>query len=533
MRRAPGLAGCGRRPPRRAAPAIMRRHAGRAALPRLAASVAVVLLLLARGAGGVGVQQDNLRPNRQAGVVVGDEGFICATFNGGFTWTEEELEGSPDVDLQDVFVLDDNSAVAVGGDCQNDYTTAARCGIFRRPPGTPEAGSGRPMVAWSKMPLGAREGGEAVRGLTAVTFCNATLGFVVGESGTVMRTLDGGRNWNVISSGITYALRVVHCVDPSRILLGGDAGNILRSKDSGETWEHPAARPPSSVDIVALLMQGPTYALAFSESSVYMSREGGLEWQLATHLGLPSDSVQDAYLSYARDARYTAAVLNTGQTTSTVQLLGVALQTGRLHNVSAQNIPWLTQDVHISGRAVALPGAGDDCEGCRTIVVAGLAQSAGNAGCNIPEPSCATDGTAPAKCCGPLQMKTSDDSVYATALYSNRSNVRVPVGCKDFTKCVTLRAVAFTTGTTALPQVAPVTTPPPAVTGVQLTVTLVYTVDISSYTVFQVSCVRAGPCRTSLSRARARTHTHTPRKVDEYLDWHIAKIRTPCAQVNF
>jgi hypothetical protein len=47
---------------------------------------------------------------------VGDNGFICTTFDGGFAWQEEKLQSNMDVQLNDVFVLDDLSAVAVGGD---------------------------------------------------------------------------------------------------------------------------------------------------------------------------------------------------------------------------------------------------------------------------------------------------------------------------------------------------------------------------------------------------------------------------------
>ena len=132
----------------------------------LALPLAVTALLLATTAADQhdNLQQDTLRPTRQAGVVVGDGGFICATFNGGFTWTEQMLERCPPwgctVDLHDVFVLDDNSAVAVGGNCAGNYN-AWSCGIFRRLPGVPVASG--PMVMWSKMPLGVREGADSVK----------------------------------------------------------------------------------------------------------------------------------------------------------------------------------------------------------------------------------------------------------------------------------------------------------------------------------------------------------------------------------
>lgn len=165
---------------------------------RTAASLHAGVAVLMFVHGAAALVQDNLKPNRQAGMVVGDRGFICATLNGGYTWQEEQLQDGSRVDLYDVFVLDDFSAVAVGGDCNQNYRSSS-CGIFLRPAVTSAPGS--PMVTWTKSPLGNRQGAEAMRKILAVTFCNATLGLVVGEVGSIIRTLDAGKTWEVIASG--------------------------------------------------------------------------------------------------------------------------------------------------------------------------------------------------------------------------------------------------------------------------------------------------------------------------------------------
>ena len=53
--------------------------------------------------------------------------------------------------------------------------------------------------------------------------------------------------------------------------------------------------------------------------------------------------------------------------------------------------------------------------------------------------------------------------------------------CRDFATCITLRSVAFTTGSTTLPPSVARTPPPPKAMQVQMNATLVYTVDVSSY----------------------------------------------------
>jgi len=440
---------------------------------------------------------DNLRPNSQGAVVVGEQGFICTSFDGGYNWQEEEL-ASTAVDLRDVFMLDDHSAVAVGGDCGGRYDSTS-CGIFRRPPGRPDSGDS--MVQWKKMPLGPGQGRDSLGVLAAVTFCNATLGFVVGGKGSILRTADAGGSWNVMASGASTSvdLAAVHCVDVSVILVAGEedaAGKVLRSKDGGLTWEKPAVTPTSG-PIGHLLMRGPKFVIALGRSGASLSDNAGLRWRPAPgnlNLSLAME-IQDTYLSFAENAYHTAAVVGASQGRSEfkslVQLLDFPLESGRAHNYSARGIRWLEETVEISAKTVALPGAGTDCVACKSVLVAGSADFKYNTDCEGAHKTCdpdPTSGRGPRWCCGPLQLKSGEaGSAYSTALYRNRSSVRVPVGCRDYTTCLELRAISFTTGITTASELAARTTPPPAdsSTGPQ-SVQLKYRVDISSYQVFQL-----------------------------------------------
>ena len=442
---------------------------------------------------------DNLRPNFQGAAVVGDGGLVYMSFDGGYSWQEEELETASDVSLHHVFVLDDLSAVAVGGDCAGSYMSTS-CGIFRRPPGRPSSGDG--VVQWKKMPLGRGEGRDSMARLSAVTFCNATLGFVVGGGGSILRTVDGGNIWEVMASGVesTVEFQAVHCADISVILVAGIAGTsgkVLRSTDSGQNWQKPAVAPTSG-PIGHLLMQGPKYVVALGMSGVSLSDNAGLDWRRAPgnlNISLALE-IQDVHLSFAENAHYTAAIASSGpqgqEYESLVQLLDFPLRSGRAHNQSAGSIRWSKDTVHISASSVALPGVGDDCVACRSVLVAGTADFQLNTNCEEPSPTCSVPdagGRGQNWCCGPLQLKPGEDSNrgFATALYRNRTAVQVPVGCSDYTHCKTLRAIAFTTGMTRRPELAAQTTPPPVSvsTGPQ-SVKLKYKVDISSYEVFQL-----------------------------------------------
>jgi len=78
--------------------------------------------------------------------------------------------------------------------------------------------------------------------LQSVFFINNTRGWAVGEFGTIMTTLDGGKSWNALNSGSGEFLRDVYFVDES---LGWAVGNftIIRTEDGGNSWVSQTGDP--------------------------------------------------------------------------------------------------------------------------------------------------------------------------------------------------------------------------------------------------------------------------------------------------
>jgi photosystem II stability/assembly factor-like uncharacterized protein len=224
--------------------------------------------------------ENRIVPFPHTGAVVGDRGFICMTFDGGYNWQEEQLEDQPPtfgasaIDLYDVFVHDDSSAFAVGGDCNSNYLDN-RCGIFRRAPGRGTSGGGAALIKWRRMLLPKNQGQEGLRKLLAVTFCNGTLGFVAGEGGAILRTLNAGLAWEVMSSGVVADLISLQCVDNTTMLAAGDGGTIIITRDSGNTFIRPAQFPSGYTGTLRLLVEGETIALALGNGAAYASPDGG------------------------------------------------------------------------------------------------------------------------------------------------------------------------------------------------------------------------------------------------------------------
>ena len=62
-------------------------------------------------------------------------------------------------------------------------------------------------------------------------------GWIVGDSGIILNTDDGGVTWTDQNSGTANRLTDVCFVDPEKGWIVGSNGTLLRTLNSGDTWE--------------------------------------------------------------------------------------------------------------------------------------------------------------------------------------------------------------------------------------------------------------------------------------------------------
>lgn len=73
-------------------------------------------------------------------------------------------------------------------------------------------------------------------GLKAVHFTSVSNGLVAGENGTIMKTVDGGVNWNLLNSGTTQTLRAIFFIDTNNGWACGDQGTLIATTNGGTNW---------------------------------------------------------------------------------------------------------------------------------------------------------------------------------------------------------------------------------------------------------------------------------------------------------
>lgn len=69
-----------------------------------------------------------------------------------------------------------------------------------------------------------------------VSFLNPNFGYVVGSSGTICQTTNGGVSWTTLNSGTGVTLRGIVVADLSTAWAVGDNGVFLQTTDSGAHW---------------------------------------------------------------------------------------------------------------------------------------------------------------------------------------------------------------------------------------------------------------------------------------------------------
>lgn len=97
--------------------------------------------------------------------------------------------------------------------------------------------------------------------------------WVVGTGGGVLRTTDGGLEWQVVTSPIDSTLRAVAVSAGDVVYAAGDDGAVLRSVDAGASWNRVAA-PLHDFTDVATKGAGDTAWLGAADGTLWI-HEGG------------------------------------------------------------------------------------------------------------------------------------------------------------------------------------------------------------------------------------------------------------------
>ncbi len=112
--------------------------------------------------------------------------------------------------------------------------------------------------------------------LYSVAFVSNQKGFTVGDGGTVLKTIDGGTTWTSVPL-TTATLRFVYFYNSMLGFITGGGGLILRTADGGATWAPATTGTSQQINAIYFSSSTVGYATAFG-GEIIKSTDGGINW---------------------------------------------------------------------------------------------------------------------------------------------------------------------------------------------------------------------------------------------------------------
>lgn len=155
-------------------------------------------------------------------------------------------------DLHRVFFADTHTGYTIG-------TTIDRAVIFK----SEDGGGSWNGVYQTKLPL------------YGLYFRNVNEGWVVGGTGTVLYTADGGKTWNRLKSGTDSDLLAITADSSGSIFAIGKRGTVLKSA-AGGAWITCAV--PTTVDLTNVTSLSSGLLLVLGRDRLFSSSDAGTTW---------------------------------------------------------------------------------------------------------------------------------------------------------------------------------------------------------------------------------------------------------------
>jgi photosystem II stability/assembly factor-like uncharacterized protein len=114
--------------------------------------------------------------------------------------------------------------------------------------------------------------------LNSVSLLDSGTAFVVGDTGTILKSTDAGATWAPLTSGTSMSLHAVFFLDANEGVAVGDNGTILRTTDGGAGWQSVASGVSDSIRSVSF--SGVNGICGGDSQTILYSTDSGASWQI-------------------------------------------------------------------------------------------------------------------------------------------------------------------------------------------------------------------------------------------------------------
>ncbi|MFL5894224.1 MAG: WD40/YVTN/BNR-like repeat-containing protein [Thermoleophilaceae bacterium] len=203
----------------------------------------------------------------KTGWAAGSASTVMKSDDGGATWTQKAVTGTPPADLTDVRCAPENPQLCL-------FATSAGDQLLR----TPDGGQTFSSIAASPDPT------------YAVEFASATHALAAGAGGSVELSDDAGASWRPVGARVDGEFTVLRGVSATVALAGGHAGLVARTGDSGQSWQ--AISAPTTAPIMDVASSdGETIFALDALGGLARSSDAGATWQMLSTGGRRPNAV--------------------------------------------------------------------------------------------------------------------------------------------------------------------------------------------------------------------------------------------------
>jgi photosystem II stability/assembly factor-like uncharacterized protein len=137
---------------------------------------------------------------------------------------------------------------------------------------------------------------------TDLTFINETTGFAISNFGVIIKTRDGGYNWEQLSSPVNFYLNKIQFTDnQTGYIIGGDVtgGYLLKTVNAGQKWELFDLHTPDDVTPTGMFFLNNTTGFISGEKLFIKTNDGGLTWSEV--MGSVTENIPDVSFKNAEE----------------------------------------------------------------------------------------------------------------------------------------------------------------------------------------------------------------------------------------
>lgn len=116
------------------------------------------------------------------------------------------------------------------------------------------------------------------RDLYGLYFLNEQTGFAIGDSGTILKTIDKGKTWTSINSGANAGLNEITFVSSTKGFIVGNSGTFLKSTDGGSSWSFQSGITNLTLNGICFINNSNTGFMVGDVGLILKTTDGGSNW---------------------------------------------------------------------------------------------------------------------------------------------------------------------------------------------------------------------------------------------------------------